>query len=547
MRLSRLNIYGFKSFADKLDIEFGEGMTAVVGPNGCGKTNVVDAIKWVMGEQKPTAIRGKSMEDVIFAGSANRKPLGLAEVSLTIADTENVLPIDTPEVTITRRVFRDGNSEYLINKQSCRLRDIHDLFMDTGIANNAYSVIQQEMVDVIISDKTDERRNIFEEAAGVQKYKSRRRETQGKLNSTEQDLLRLGDVIAEVDKTVRSLKRQVNRAKRYQQYRDRLSVAEVHLALLRDRKFEQEMQPLREQLRELRDSRQGTGSALGQKEAAVAEARRKATDLEKGVADLQRQVDEARDRVRQIESELIALRERRAGAAESARRGRAEAEEMERRRTGAIEERERLVGERDAASTELEELHEREGKIDGELGEIEGRLHEAETALAELKERHSRASHYYQDEAQRAEFLQFKVDERRRRIEGLKRQQIEASSEAEHAERELADMSRRLDEIQTRREELRRQKGASEEERDRAGGELEGLNGRRAELEGSLKAATAERDVVQGLVRSWQAVPLGLFQDLPFFVEHGEIEVGIEGGSADARKVLRRCRNTALL
>jgi chromosome segregation protein len=506
LRLSTLNIYGFKSFADKLDIEFGDGMTSVVGPNGCGKTNVVDAIKWVMGEQRPASIRGKSMEDVIFAGSAGRKPLGFAEVSLTITDTQNVLPIDAPEVTITRRLFRNGDSEYLINKQQCRLRDIHDLFMDSGIANNAYSVIQQEMVDVIISDKTDERRMIFEEAAGIQKYKSRRRETQSKLKSTMQDLLRIGDVIAEVDKSVRSLKRQVNRAKRYQQYRERLSVAEVHLAKIRDRRFDEEMRPIREQLRELRESREGTGSAVSQRDAAVAEVRRQATDMEKAVADLQREVDEARDRVREVESELIAMRERGAAAAEAAERGRNDAEDMEKRRVAAIDAREELLEDREKAQDELTDLQKKEKETDEGLGGIERRLEEAETALEELTSRHSRASHYYQDEAQRAEFLQFKVDERRRRLESLKRQQAEATSEAERALREQEQMTRQLEEIRTRRTDLRQGREEAEKAREEAAERLEKLSQEKAGLEGSLKASVAEREVVRGLVERLEGV-----------------------------------------
>ena len=506
MKLSKLTIYGFKSFADKLELEFGEGITAVVGPNGCGKTNIVDAIKWAMGEQKPTSIRGRTMEDVIFNGSVNRKPLGFAEVSLTVDNAENLLPVDVPEVTVTRRLFRSGESEYLINNQQCRLRDIHDLFMDTGIGNNSYTVMQQEMVDVIISDKTDERRVIFEEAAGIQKYKSRRRETQHRLRSTEQDLLRLGDIIAEVEKAVRSLKRQVNRAKRFQKYRDRLSIAEVHLALLKDRKFEQEMKPLRDELRRLRESREGTGAGLAQKEAAVAEARTQAVDLEKVVAELQRDVDQARERVRRVEAELIALRERRTAAENAARHGRGEAEEMDHRRSTALQEHQQLDEEREQAVTELKDLQKEEEAVEARLEGVEERLEEAQTVLDDLKDRHNRVSTYYQDEAQRAEFLRFKVKERGERIEALRGQQAQALVEAEQAQLERTRLAGCLEEVGGRRDELRRLREETERAREVAAEDLRAHTRSLAEVEGGLQAATAERDVVKELLQGLEGV-----------------------------------------
>lgn len=506
MHLSKLTIYGFKSFADKLEIEFGDGMTAVVGPNGCGKTNVVDALKWAMGEQKPTSIRGKTMEDVIFNGSASRKPLGFAEVTITIDNNENLLPVEMPEVTVTRRLFRSGESEYLINNQQCRLRDIHDLFMDSGIGNNSYTVMQQEMVDVIISDKTDERRTIFEEAAGIQKYKSRRRETQQKLRNTEQDLLRLGDIIAEIEKSVRSLKRQVNRAKRYQKYRDRIAVAEVHLALLKDRRFEEEMKPLREELRELRESRQGTGSGLAEKEAAVAEARTTAVDLENAVSDLQRQVDEARDRARHVETGLIALRERRTAAEDSARRGRIEAEEMEKRRNSALEEKEKLSKERIRSKEELEILILDEQTIEENLGGVEKRLKETQTVLKNLTDRHNRASIYYQDEAQRAEFLQFKVKERRERLEALRGQQTRMLVETEEVREEQIRLADQVEETGRKRIELVRSREEAEKAREEAAENLQLETRRLAEVEGALKGAVAERDVIRQLLEQLEGV-----------------------------------------
>lgn len=506
MRLSKLTIFGFKSFADKIEIHFGEGMTAVVGPNGCGKTNIVDALKWVIGEQKPTSIRGKTMEDVIFNGSSTRKPLGFAEVVLTIENTENLLPIDVPEVNITRRLFRSGESEYLINNKQCRLRDIHDLFMDSGIGNNSYTVIQQEMVDIIISDKADERRAVFEEAAGIQKYKSRRRETQTKLRNTEQDLLRIGDVIAEIDKVVRSLKRQVNRAKRYQKFRDRISVAGVHLAFLKDRRFDEELKPLREELRELRESREGLGSGLAEKEAAVEEARARALDLEKGQADLQRQVDQAREQVRKVESNLIALRERRTAAEEAARRGHGDAEELEGKRVAATEERERLGEEKVGAAGELKQLKEQEAALGESLEEIETRLDVARGELEEIRDRHNRASVFYQDEAQRAEFLRYKVKERRERLESLRARQARTVVEAEEADRDQARLVTQVEEIRQKVAGIRRERDSVERTREEKAEELQSETRRLADIEGALQASRAERDVVKGLLERLEGV-----------------------------------------
>jgi chromosome segregation protein len=230
MKLSRIEIYGFKSFAKKLDLGLMGGITAVVGPNGCGKTNVVDAIRWVLGEQRPTQIRLERMEDVIFKGSTNRKPLGMAEVSLTIENESGRLPLAMPEVTVTRRLFRSGESEYLINKKICRLADINDLFMDTGMGTDSYSLFELGMINSILSDKTEDRRHIFEEAAGVTKYKARRRTALNRMASIEEDLNRVGDIIAELERRVESLKRQAQKASRYRSLRSELKARTIGIA-----------------------------------------------------------------------------------------------------------------------------------------------------------------------------------------------------------------------------------------------------------------------------------------------------------------------------
>lgn len=230
MYLSKLEIFGFKSFAQKTPIKFHEGVTSIVGPNGCGKTNIVDAIRWCLGEQRTSTLRSDKMENVIFNGTSSRKPMGMSEVSLTIENTKGILPTEYTDVTITRRIFRSGESEYLLNKNICRLKDITNLFMDTGIGANAYSVIELKMVETILSSKAEERRTMFEEAAGVNKYKLRRRLALRKLDEVMSDLTRVNDIVSEVAKNVASLERQAKKADRYTQLTSRLKEIELELA-----------------------------------------------------------------------------------------------------------------------------------------------------------------------------------------------------------------------------------------------------------------------------------------------------------------------------
>ncbi|MGD9201199.1 MAG: AAA family ATPase, partial [Chitinispirillia bacterium] len=229
MVLRKLNIFGFKSFANKTELSFGEGITAVIGPNGCGKSNVVDAIRWVLGEQKTSVLRSSNMQDVIFSGSEKYHPLNMAEVTLTIANNRGILPIEYNEIAITRRIFRSGESEYLINKTPSRLKDIHNMFLDTGLGSNFYTTIENAMINKILSDRTEERRTLFEEAAGIGRFKKRIKEGQNKLDRTKQDLLRINDRIQEKDRYVRILNRQVEKARRYKGYIADLKSLEVGL------------------------------------------------------------------------------------------------------------------------------------------------------------------------------------------------------------------------------------------------------------------------------------------------------------------------------
>lgn len=230
MYFKSLEMFGFKSFADRTKLDFERGITGVVGPNGCGKSNILDAVKWVLGEQSAKQMRGSCMEDVIFNGTELREQLGFAEVSLTLSNEEKFLPIEYDEVTISRRLYRSGESEYLINKNPVRLKDINEMLMGSGIGTSAYSIIEQGKIDQILSANPEERRKVFEEASGITKYKSKKREAIRKLEYTEQNLLRVNDIIKEVERQINSIERQARKAKRYQELFDRLKELDTKLA-----------------------------------------------------------------------------------------------------------------------------------------------------------------------------------------------------------------------------------------------------------------------------------------------------------------------------
>jgi len=252
--LKRLDIQGFKSFAEKISLDFSKGITAVVGPNGSGKSNIADAIRWVLGEQSAKTLRGTKMEDVIFAGTEHRKPLGFAEVSITLDNSDNALPIDYSEVTITRRVFRSGESEYMINKSACRLKDITELFLDTGIGRDGYSVIGQGRVDEILSSRSEDRRQIFEEASGIMKYKLRKQEAEKKLELTRQNLERINDIIIELETQLEPLKEQSENARKYLDLRESLKELEVNVYLDSMDKFNARLNELESQYKTVKDN-----------------------------------------------------------------------------------------------------------------------------------------------------------------------------------------------------------------------------------------------------------------------------------------------------
>lgn len=366
MYLRKIELSGFKSFAQRTVLQFDPGITAIVGPNGCGKSNIVDAVRWVIGEQRARILRSEKMENVIFNGTSKRKPLGMSEVLLTIQNNRGVLPTEYTEVTLGRRLFRSGESEYLLNDTRCRLQDITDLFMDTGMGAGAYSVIELKMIDEILSDNTQDRRHLFEEAAGITRYKVRRRQALSKLDSTQADLTRLRDLTDEIEKQVRSLKRQAEKASRFREYEERLRRLELTLAQLEYERqtgqietLESEVRLLQKQIETLSDQQEAEEDRLDSLRINLAEKERE-------LSTRRSELNEHLDAVRRIETDLRLSQER----LDTSRR-----------------DQERIRQERKDAAQQREALVRSESRLETEIRDAQPVLEEAERVLGEMKSR----------------------------------------------------------------------------------------------------------------------------------------------------------------
>ena len=346
MRLTKLEMQGFKSFADATTMLFDTGVTAIVGPNGCGKSNVSDAVRWVLGEQRARLLRGAKMEEVIFQGSSARRAVNLAEVSLHFENEDGQLPVAFKEVVVTRRLSRSGESEYLLNGASCRLRDIHDLLRGTGLGADTGVVIESKMIDALLSDRPDDRRELFEEAAGVGLYRDRRRSTERRLEETALDLNRLDDLITEVQSQVRSLARQRKKAERSEELMKRRFGVELTLASREMAAWHAELQDLEVRVADLRESAPDAGSAVSEAEQARAAAQETRATSEGSRNELAQHLAQQQQRVQALRGEMAVGEERRRHAIE--RRQRAEDEQRDGAMTG-----ERLVAERQRATEEL--------------------------------------------------------------------------------------------------------------------------------------------------------------------------------------------------
>ncbi|SJZ35068.1 chromosome segregation protein SMC [Garciella nitratireducens] len=366
MYLKKIEIYGFKSFADKIELEFDEGVTAVVGPNGSGKSNIADAVRWVLGEQSAKNLRGSKMEDVIFAGTEKRKPLGYAEVSLVIDNSLGELPIEYNEVRITRRVFRSGESEFYINKSLCRLKDIHQLFMDTGLGKEGYSIVGQGKIDEILSASSEDRRYIFEEAAGIVKYKARKIEAEKKLSRTEQNLLRINDIIKELENQIDPLSTQSKKAKEFIKFKELLKEKELAL-------FVHKMEQLKETQKKIQVNKNAVQEEIKKQEKIIEEKEENSNKL--------------KIQLKQIEDNINCYQKSLYNLSSESEKNRSEIELLNNKIENLLENRKRVIKEFDDTNKEICQYKMDKEAKERDLKKITSDVEKLSNTLLQEKER----------------------------------------------------------------------------------------------------------------------------------------------------------------
>ncbi|MEZ4749718.1 MAG: AAA family ATPase [Bdellovibrionota bacterium] len=456
MRLKRLELQGFKSFVDRTILPFEPGITGVVGPNGCGKSNIVDAIQWVMGEQSAKHLRGDSMADVIFNGSEHRAATSMAEVSLVMdASGVNLPPHLIPiakgdEMAITRRLFRDGTAEYLINKTPVRLKDVHEVFMDTGVGRRAYSIIEQGQIDRMINVKPDDRRGIFEEVAGITKYKTKRREAERKLEATRLNIERVDDIIRELDKQIRSLKIQATRARKYKEIKGELEKVDLFLLGRKLFSLQETLNSLQEQRLKLREARSALETEYSRFEAQSSELDVKRVDQERLSQTVEVQEREYTLKVQKLENQL-ALFQQEQQHIDQAQQARAqESEELSNKLVESERETEELSEELQGLESALFSSREAIEARQTELTEVQSRLIEGE------KER-SRAQKELSQTTEKSIYLENQLEHGRQkeeefnaRSEALNERLTQSVSALDAAKKAVIEADERVAECQER-------------------------------------------------------------------------------------------------
>ncbi|MEZ4702845.1 MAG: chromosome segregation protein SMC [Rhodothermales bacterium] len=504
MYLSKLTMHGFKSFAQQTELKFDPGVTAVVGPNGCGKSNIVDAVRWVTGEQRSRILRSEKMDSVIFNGTARRRPLGMAEVTLTIENTRGVLPTEYAEVTIGRRLYRSGESEYLLNGVQCRLKDILDLFMDTGMGPGAYSVIELKMIEEILSENTQERRHLFEEAAGITKYKLRRTQALRKLDSTQANLTRIRDLTDEIGKRVQTLKGQAEKAAQAREVQVRLRELELSLAQIELNRLRSLEEKLSKETQQLKDQIDVHTAEESREEADMEALRVELVGQEKTLSARQQDLNQHLDKVRSLETERRLALERMETAHRNLERAHREQEEEGKRIHELQEQVEKLKIEMTEAQPVLERARKVAADAKVESEERNARAKEAWKTAQSLRET--------EEAAERTRLEQRRtLDRLASRIELVEQDLVGVHEQAAALEQSVADALGKRDQFAAT---LGKQKQQLEQSRlalseaERIHGEAQQKHEKGMEdlrrIERQFDAVSAEVQLLESLISSYE-------------------------------------------
>jgi len=504
MYLSELEIVGFKSFATKTKFKFKGGITALVGPNGCGKTNIVDAIRWALGEQKSSVLRSDVMENVIFNGNSKRKPFGMAEVTLTIENTRNVLPSEYSVVNISRRLFRSGESTYLLNKSRCRLRDIHDLFMDTGMGADSYSVIELKMVEALLSGKPEERRRLFEEAAGVTKYKLRRKETAGKLKKVMEDLDRALDILAEVERNVNSLSRQAAKTKRYNSYLNELRTKEIKILAWDYNIHSQKAKETEVNLVQIDENKIATERLIESLEAELAL-------MKESVILVENKLGEVNSSEHNLNKMIAEIKEKQAVGKEKINALQSAIERLKREISESGGAKERI--ERNIANAEnaLQEKIANEDDIEITADEKKSALNVAESALKAARQSLEAVQKEMNEVLSKINTLNSLKSRNDEKIESLRRRIAKDSEDRNQKKNSIADFTSQLSSLQERKlslesqiEDIQQELNTAVEEKKYLESQLQNLKSTLADVKNKLSAQKAQKQFLENLTDSDQ-------------------------------------------
>ena len=398
MRLEKIVLNGFKSFADKTEFNFESPITAIVGPNGCGKSNVVDAVKWVLGEQSVKSLRSGQMADVIFGGSTSRKPLGAAEVSLVLSNPEGVgqrkLQIDADRVEVTRKIYKSGESEYRINNKICRLKDLRELFMDTGVGTKAYSILEQGQIDYLVSASKTDRRFIFEEAAGISKYKAHKKEALRKLERTEQNLLRLADILGEVAKRLRSVKLQAGKARNYLQYTQRLKELQVNYSLVEYDKIltlfkekENQKDLVSEQFGQLASEVAQKDSLISKLGEEIIETEHKLTHAGNNLVSVRSKIEQLVQRIDFLRARVTELGQRKTSAQQKVEKLQEQKNIFEKNSAQYLDELESCEKIIEEKNHEIQQLQEQAKEVNSQCASLEANLDDEKSGIIDIVRR----------------------------------------------------------------------------------------------------------------------------------------------------------------